>query len=78
MRAFIYDGQRSVEELVDSYNVKHAGIRQLLIDYLVRCKSDTAYVTLQGLARQLAGILVRHRGAQPPMAHLPARARLLL
>ncbi|WP_310726201.1 site-specific integrase [Streptomyces sp. N2A] len=56
LRTFIYDGQRSVEELVDSYRVKHAGVRQLLIDYLVRRKSDTDYVTLQGLTRQLAGM----------------------
>ncbi len=56
LRTFIYDGQRSVEELVDSYSVKHAGVRQLLIDYLVRRKSDTDYVTLQGLTRQLAGM----------------------
>lgn len=54
LRTFIYDGQRSVEELVDHYGIKNAEIRQLLIDYLVRRKSDTDYVTLQGLARHLA------------------------
>ncbi|MFI6360876.1 hypothetical protein ACIBJF_52270 [Streptomyces sp. NPDC050743] len=55
LRTFIYDGQRSVEELVDHYGIKNAEIRQLLIDYLVRRKSDTDYVTLQGLARHRAG-----------------------
>ncbi|MFC8670790.1 tyrosine-type recombinase/integrase [Streptomyces sp. NPDC057199] len=55
LRTFIYDGQRSVEELVDLYDIKNAEVRQLLIDYLVRRKSDTDYVTLQGLARHLAG-----------------------
>ncbi|WP_096212506.1 tyrosine-type recombinase/integrase [Streptomyces sp. 2323.1] len=54
LRTFIYDGQRTVEELVDQYGIKNAGIRQLLIDYLVRRRSDTDYVTLQGLARHLA------------------------
>ncbi|GAP51194.1 hypothetical protein [Streptomyces azureus] len=34
-RTFIYDGRRSVEDLVDSYGIKNAGIRQLLIDYFV-------------------------------------------
>ncbi|MFD6550474.1 tyrosine-type recombinase/integrase [Streptomyces sp. NPDC058398] len=55
LRTFIYDGQRSVEELVDLYDIKNAEVRQLLIGYLVRRKSDTDYVTLQGLARHLAG-----------------------
>ncbi len=55
LRTFIYNGQRSVEELVDLYEIKNAGVRQLLIDYLVRRRSDTDYITLQGLARHLAG-----------------------
>ncbi|MEW2401992.1 site-specific integrase [Streptomyces sp. NPDC046862] len=54
LRTFIYDGQRSVEELVDHYSIKNTEIRQLLIDYLIRRKTDTDYVTLQGLARHLA------------------------
>ncbi|MCX5072691.1 site-specific integrase [Streptomyces sp. NBC_00513] len=54
LRTFIYNGQRSVEELVDQYGINNAGIRQLLIDYLVRRKSDTDYITLAGLARHLA------------------------
>ncbi|MFD7276453.1 tyrosine-type recombinase/integrase [Streptomyces sp. NPDC059862] len=56
LRTFIYDGQRSVEELVDRYDIKNAAVRQLLIDYLARRKADTDYITLEGLARQLASL----------------------
>lgn len=56
LRTFIYNGQRTVEELVDQYNLKNTEVRQLLIDYLVRRKSDTDYNTLEGLARHLAGL----------------------
>ncbi|MFI8340757.1 tyrosine-type recombinase/integrase [Streptomyces sp. NPDC085639] len=56
LRTFIYNGQRSVEQLVDQYGIKNAGVRQLLIDYLVRRKSDTDYITLEGLARHLTSL----------------------
>ncbi len=54
LRTFIYRGQRSVGELVDFYGVKHAGVRQVLIDYLARRRADTDYITLEALARHLA------------------------
>ncbi|MGW2090234.1 tyrosine-type recombinase/integrase [Streptomyces sp. NPDC001880] len=53
LRMFLYNGQKTVEELVDAYPVKNADIRQLLIDYLTRRRSDTDYTTLQALARYL-------------------------
>ncbi|WP_078962905.1 tyrosine-type recombinase/integrase [Streptomyces sp. XY533] len=56
LRTFIYDGQRTIEELVDRYEVKNQDIRQLLIDYLTRRKSDTDYITVEGLARQLTSL----------------------
>lgn len=56
LRTYIYDGQRTVEELVDRYNITNAGIRQLLIDYLTRRKADTDYITLEGLARNLTSL----------------------
>ncbi|MFD4524231.1 tyrosine-type recombinase/integrase [Streptomyces sp. NPDC058470] len=56
LRMFIYNGQKTVEELVDSYDIKNASIRQLLIDYLARRRSDTDYITLQALARNLASL----------------------
>ncbi|WP_424893243.1 tyrosine-type recombinase/integrase [Streptomyces sp. XH2] len=56
MRTFIYGGQLTVEGLVDRYNIKNAGVRQLLIDYLARRRSDTDYITIEGLARNLASV----------------------
>ncbi|WP_234443890.1 site-specific integrase [Streptomyces sp. NRRL B-24484] len=56
LRTFIYDGQRTVEELVDRYQLKNVGIRQLLVDYLTRRRADTDYNTLEGLARNIAGL----------------------
>ncbi|MFE2912434.1 tyrosine-type recombinase/integrase [Kitasatospora indigofera] len=56
LRTFIYAGQRTVEELVDLYDIRKADVRQLLIDYLTRRRADTDYGTLQNLARNLAGL----------------------
>ncbi|MFD8292452.1 tyrosine-type recombinase/integrase [Streptomyces lavendulae] len=56
LRMFIYNGQKTVEELVDSYPIKNADVRQLLIDYLTRRRADTDYVTLRALARNLASL----------------------
>ena len=41
--------------MVDYYQVRHDGIRQLIIDYIIRRQADTDYVTREGLARSLAG-----------------------
>jgi hypothetical protein len=56
LRMIAYNGQKTVEELVDSYPVKNAGVRQLLIDYLTRRRADTDYITLQSLARNLTSL----------------------
>ncbi|MFF8024774.1 site-specific integrase [Streptomyces sp. NPDC007896] len=56
LRMIIYNGQKTVEELVDSYPVKNAGVRQLLIDYLTRRRADTDYSTLRALARNLVSL----------------------
>ncbi|MFD7443338.1 tyrosine-type recombinase/integrase [Streptomyces sp. NPDC059909] len=56
LRTFIYNGQYTVEELVDRYGIKHQGVRQLLIDYLTRRRADTDYITAEALARNLAGL----------------------
>jgi hypothetical protein len=56
LRMVVYNGQKTVEELVDSYPVENAGVRQLLIDYLTRRRSDTDYTTLQALARYLVSL----------------------
>lgn len=53
MRAALLRGQRTVEELVDQYEVSHQAVRGLLIDYLTRRKADTDYSTLKDLACKL-------------------------
>ncbi|KOU64379.1 hypothetical protein ADK55_07625 [Streptomyces sp. WM4235] len=53
LRMFLYNGQKTVEELVDTYPVNNPDVRLLLIDYLTRRRSDTDYTTLQALARYL-------------------------
>ncbi|WP_327306049.1 site-specific integrase [Streptomyces sp. NBC_01298] len=54
LRTFVYTGQRTIEELVDRYAIKSLSVRQLLIDYLTRRRAETDYVTVTGLARNLA------------------------
>lgn len=55
LRASIYGGQKSPEEMVHRYAIRNAGMRQLLIDYLVRRQADTDYKTRDSLALQVAG-----------------------
>ncbi|MCX5124343.1 site-specific integrase [Streptomyces sp. NBC_00347] len=54
LRTFVYSGQRTIEEMVDRYAIQNRGVRQLLIDYLTRRRAETDYVTVEGLARNLA------------------------
>lgn len=54
LRASLYKGQRSVEEMIDYSGIRNPEIRQLLIDYVTRRKADTDYNTQEGLARILA------------------------
>ncbi|MFH8886952.1 hypothetical protein [Streptomyces sp. NPDC017949] len=54
LRTFVYSGQRTIEELVDRYSIQSRSVRQLLIDYLTRRRAETDYVTIEGLARNLA------------------------
>ncbi|MGQ4484313.1 tyrosine-type recombinase/integrase [Streptomyces sp. SAS_281] len=56
LRMFIYNGQSTVEELVDRYGIRNAGVRQLLIDYLVRRRAETDYITIEALTRNLASL----------------------
>jgi integrase len=55
LRTYIYKGQRTVEEMIDYYEIKSPEVRRLLIDYITRRKADTDYNTQEGLARNLAG-----------------------
>ena len=54
LRAYIYKGQRTTTELVDRYAIRHQGVRQLLIDYLNRRRTEIDYSTFDVLARRLA------------------------
>ncbi|MFG3026482.1 hypothetical protein ACGFZQ_49760 [Streptomyces sp. NPDC048254] len=56
LRTFIYNGQSTVEELVDRYRIRNAGVRQLLIDYLIRRRADSDYITIEALSRNLASL----------------------
>ncbi|HXH80287.1 tyrosine-type recombinase/integrase [Nocardioides sp.] len=51
LRASLYNGQKSAEQLVDRHGrIGNEGVRQLLVDYLIRRQLDTDYNTREGLA----------------------------
>lgn len=54
LKAALLNGRLTVEELVDRYKIRHAGVRHLLIAYLERRKPELDYSTLDNLSRQLA------------------------
>jgi hypothetical protein len=56
LRAAVLSGRRTVKELVDRYNIRHQGVRQLLLDYLRRREPEMDYSTLDQLSRSLAGL----------------------
>ncbi|MGW3655600.1 hypothetical protein ACWD6R_07730 [Streptomyces sp. NPDC005151] len=53
MRAALLRGQRSIEELLDQYEVSNQAVRGLLIEYFTRRKADTDYATLKDLICKL-------------------------
>lgn len=53
MRAALLRGQRSIEELVDQYEISNQSVRGLLIEYFTRRKADTDYSTLKDLICKL-------------------------
>ncbi|SEB87604.1 Phage integrase family protein [Streptomyces sp. TLI_105] len=55
LRKFIYNGQLTPEQMVDRYPIRHQGICQLIIDYIVRRQADTDYNTRDGPTRILTG-----------------------
>lgn len=56
LRAYIYEGQKTVEQLVDRYAVQDPAIRRLLIEYLQRRKVAMDYVSLCRLPQHLVGL----------------------
>ncbi|WP_198165593.1 site-specific integrase [Nocardia fusca] len=55
MRAALTHGQLSMTQLVDHYQVRNPGVRDLLIEYLTRRNAETDYNTIVSIARSLAG-----------------------
>jgi len=56
VRAAVLTGQQPLEELVDRYEIHHQGVRQLILDYLARRRSELDYSSLDQHARSLAGL----------------------
>jgi integrase len=56
LRAAVLTGRRTLEELVDRYDVRHLGVRQLLLDYLQRRSVELDYSSLDQLSRALVGL----------------------
>ena len=56
VRAAVLTGRRTLEELVDRYDIRHQGVRQLILDYLARRRSELDYSSLDQHARSLAGV----------------------
>lgn len=54
LRAAVTKGQRTVEELIDRYQLRNKAVRDLLVDYIRRRSIDLDYSTLGGLCRLLA------------------------
>ena len=54
VRAAVLTGRRTLEELVDRYEIRHQGVRQLILDYLARRRSELDYSSLDQHARSLA------------------------
>ncbi|MGW1798207.1 tyrosine-type recombinase/integrase [Streptomyces sp. NPDC001984] len=54
MRAAMMRGQRSIEELVDQYQIRNRAVRGLLIDYFQRRRADLDYSSLKQLTLLLA------------------------
>ena len=54
LKAALLTGRLTVQEMVDRYPIRHAGVRELLIAYLQRRQPEVDYSTLDNLSRHLA------------------------
>ncbi|MEJ3745340.1 hypothetical protein WEI85_18860 [Actinomycetes bacterium KLBMP 9797] len=78
LRAAVLSGRRTVQELLDRYNIRHQGVRQLLLDYLRRREPEMDYSTLDQLSRSLAGLFWAKIEALAPRPAGPADRRRAL
>ncbi len=69
VRAAVLTGRRTLEELVDRYEIRHQGVRQLILDYLARRRSELDYSSLDQHARSLAGLFWAKIEALAPGHH---------
>jgi site-specific recombinase XerD len=53
LRAAVTKGQRRIEDVIDDYQLRNHGVRDLLIEYLRRRASTVDYSTLRGLMSNL-------------------------
>jgi hypothetical protein len=78
LKAALLNGRLTVEELVDRYKIRHAGVRHLLIAYLERRKPRAGLLDagqpVPAPGRQLLG---DHRAARPRSARPAHRRRAL-
>ena len=66
------EGQRSVEELVDRYQITNAAVRDLLVAYLKERQPALDYTSLRNLSLRAGTLLLgRHRAHQPGIDTLP-------
>lgn len=73
-RAFATIGQRSIEDLLDRYQIAHAPMRDLLVYYLRERRATVDYATLQRLAATLGNLFWRDLERHHPgiaSLHLP-------
>jgi hypothetical protein len=74
LRMFKPRGQLSPEELIDRHKIQCGPVRDLLVDYLRERQPQLDYVTLSGLAHELAGLFWRDLELHHPgisSLHLP-------
>ncbi|MDQ3764100.1 MAG: hypothetical protein M3460_21655 [Actinomycetota bacterium] len=72
LKAALLTGRLTVEEMVDRYPIRHAGIRQLLISYLQRRQPELDYSTLDNLSRHLASHFWSRSKDSPPTRRICA------
>jgi hypothetical protein len=77
LRAAVLSGRRTTQGLVDRYDIRHQGVRQLLLDYLARREPEMDYSTLDQLSRSLAGLFwAKIEALAPGQPDLRIRAEL--
>ncbi|MGW7296682.1 tyrosine-type recombinase/integrase [Streptomyces sp. NPDC054829] len=77
MRQALHRGQLTLEELVDRRSIRNQSVRQLLLDYFHRRKSDTDYASLVHIVRHVAHLFwARIEEINPEQADLNIPADL--